>query len=155
MVAVKAGSFLDGCKVYLSGFSDPEKVQLTRVLKYSGGVRLTRLVESVTHCVGNQQVAGSVGPVPPHGLSTPSPLQLKQLTTSSPLPPTWKLAHFQTDFVCVECKSFFVRKVHLFIVVRFGYSLYKNKCSLGIFILSPLHTLESYCLPSFYNKLFL
>jgi topoisomerase (DNA) II binding protein 1 len=47
----KAGSFLDGCKVYLSGFTDPEQVQLTRVLNYSGGVRLTQLVESVTHCV--------------------------------------------------------------------------------------------------------
>eukprot|EP00092_Neocalanus_flemingeri_P010154 GFUD01010944.1.p1 GENE.GFUD01010944.1~~GFUD01010944.1.p1 ORF type:complete len:1552 (+),score=561.52 GFUD01010944.1:76-4731(+) len=47
----KAGMFLDGCKVYLSGFSEPEQVQLARVLKYSGGTRLTQLVESVTHCV--------------------------------------------------------------------------------------------------------
>jgi len=47
----KAGSFLDGCKVFLSGFTEPEQMQLARVLKYSGGVRLTQLVESVTHCV--------------------------------------------------------------------------------------------------------
>ena len=47
----KAGSFLDGCKVFLSGFSEPEQMQLARVLEYSGGVRLTKLVESVTHCV--------------------------------------------------------------------------------------------------------
>jgi len=56
----KAGSFMDGCKIYLSGFTDPEQVQLTRVLKYSGAVRLTQLVESVTHCVhsiSNNKVA--------------------------------------------------------------------------------------------------
>jgi len=47
----KAGSFLDGCKIFLSGFTEPEQVQLTRVIKYSGAVRLTQLVESVTHCV--------------------------------------------------------------------------------------------------------
>lgn len=47
----KAGSFLDGCKVYLSGFTQTAETQLARVLKYSGAVRLTQLVESVTHCV--------------------------------------------------------------------------------------------------------
>jgi len=47
----KAGSFLDGCKVFLSGFSESEEILLARVLKYSGAVRLTQLVESVTHCV--------------------------------------------------------------------------------------------------------
>ena len=47
----KAGMFLDGCKVFLSGFTEAEQQQLARVLKYSGGVRLTQLVESVTHCV--------------------------------------------------------------------------------------------------------
>ena len=47
----KAGSFLDGCKIYLSGFSEPDQVQLARVLKYGGGVRLTQLVESVSHVV--------------------------------------------------------------------------------------------------------
>jgi len=46
-----AGSFLDGCRIYLSGFSETEQLQLSRVLKYSGGVRLSQLVESVTHCV--------------------------------------------------------------------------------------------------------
>ena len=46
-----AGSFLDGCKVFLSGFTESQQLQLARVLKYSGAVRLTQLVESVTHCV--------------------------------------------------------------------------------------------------------
>jgi hypothetical protein len=47
--AKKAGSFLDGCKIYLSGFSEPDCVQLARILKYGGAARLTQLVESVTH----------------------------------------------------------------------------------------------------------
>eukprot|EP00092_Neocalanus_flemingeri_P040838 GFUD01044457.1.p1 GENE.GFUD01044457.1~~GFUD01044457.1.p1 ORF type:complete len:510 (+),score=168.37 GFUD01044457.1:65-1594(+) len=47
----KAGMFLDGCRVFLSGFTESEQMQLARVLKYSGGTRLTQLVESVTHCV--------------------------------------------------------------------------------------------------------
>ena len=47
----KAGSFLDGCKVFLSGFTKSAETQLARVLKYSGAVRLAQLVESVTHCV--------------------------------------------------------------------------------------------------------
>ena len=45
----KAANFLDGCKVFLSGFSEPESVQLTRVLKFSGAMRLAQLVESVSH----------------------------------------------------------------------------------------------------------
>ena len=60
----KAGCLLDGCKIFLSGFTDPEQVQLTRVLKYAGGVRLTQLVESVTHCVhiiNNNKVAPETG----------------------------------------------------------------------------------------------
>ena len=47
----RAGTFLDGCRIFLSGFSEPEQVQLGRVLKYAGAVRLTQMVESITHCV--------------------------------------------------------------------------------------------------------
>jgi len=47
----KAGTFLDGLRVYLSGFSESEQVQMTRVLKYAGATRLTQLVDSVTHIV--------------------------------------------------------------------------------------------------------
>jgi len=49
----KAGCFLDGCRIFLSGFTETEQHQLSRVLKYAGGVRLTQLVESVTHCVNS------------------------------------------------------------------------------------------------------
>ena len=47
----KAGTFLDGCRIFLSGFSESEQVQLGRVLKFAGAVRLTQMVESITHCV--------------------------------------------------------------------------------------------------------
>jgi len=47
----KAGTFLDGCKIYLSGFTDHDQEQLRRVLKFAGATRLTQLVESVTHVV--------------------------------------------------------------------------------------------------------
>ena len=47
----KAGTFLDGCRIFLSGFSHDEQVLLGRVLKYAGAVRLSQLVESITHCV--------------------------------------------------------------------------------------------------------
>ena len=47
----RAGTFLDGCKVYLSGFAEAELVQLARILKFGGAGRLTALVESVTHVV--------------------------------------------------------------------------------------------------------
>ena len=35
----KAGTFLDGCKVFLSGFSDHDQEQLRRVLKFAGATR--------------------------------------------------------------------------------------------------------------------
>ena len=47
----KAGSFLDGCKLYLSGFTEGEVVHLGRVIRYAGGVHLSQLVESVSHVV--------------------------------------------------------------------------------------------------------
>ena len=47
----KAGGFLEGCKIFLSGFSEPHLVQLARALKHGGGVRLTQLNESVSHVV--------------------------------------------------------------------------------------------------------
>merc|ERR1719209_190908 len=42
---------VDGCKVFLSGFTEPQCVHLARVLKFAGAARLTQLVESVTHVV--------------------------------------------------------------------------------------------------------
>ena len=47
----KAGTFLDGCKIFLSGFTNTEEVQLGRVLKFGGAVRLSQVVESISHCV--------------------------------------------------------------------------------------------------------
>ena len=37
--------------MFRSGFIETEQMQLARVLKYLGGVSLTKLVEGFTHCV--------------------------------------------------------------------------------------------------------
>ena len=67
----KAGTFLDGCKIFLSGFTNSEEVQLGRVLKFGGAVRLSQVVESISHCV--------------HSLDTPSLLpQTARLLASLP-----------------------------------------------------------------------
>ena len=67
----KAGRFLDGCKIFLSGFTNTEEVQLGRVLKFGGAVRLSQVVESISHCV--------------HSLDSPSLLpQTARLLASLP-----------------------------------------------------------------------
>ena len=47
----QAGTFLDGCKIYLAGLNREDEAHMARVLKFSGAVRLTQLVESVTHVI--------------------------------------------------------------------------------------------------------
>ena len=39
----KAGTFLDGCKIYLSGFTDHDQEQLRRVLKFAGATRFVEI----------------------------------------------------------------------------------------------------------------
>ncbi|VVC42889.1 Hypothetical protein CINCED_3A021690 [Cinara cedri] len=45
----KAGTILDGCKVYFSGFSLSEEEKLKRIVISTGGIRYTELNESITH----------------------------------------------------------------------------------------------------------
>ena len=47
----QAGTFLDGCKIYLAGLNREDEAHMARVLKFAGAVRLTQLVESVTHVI--------------------------------------------------------------------------------------------------------
>lgn len=50
--SVKAsGTFLDGCKVFLSGYTERQIGQIRRVLKFAGATWLSALAESVTHVV--------------------------------------------------------------------------------------------------------
>lgn len=50
----KAGSFLDGCGVYLLGWDPEEEEQLKKILKCSGAARFTDLSDRVSHVlVGN------------------------------------------------------------------------------------------------------
>jgi len=62
----RAGTFLDGCKVFLSGFSERQIGQLRRVLKFAGATWLSSLAESVTHVVHG--VARHVDPATSRGI---------------------------------------------------------------------------------------
>ncbi|XP_075216325.1 mutagen-sensitive 101 isoform X2 [Lycorma delicatula] len=55
--AKKAGSFLDGCKVYLSGFTTQEQDKLRRILNFGGAVIFTELTDSVSHVIIGEFVA--------------------------------------------------------------------------------------------------
>ncbi|XP_025419492.1 DNA topoisomerase 2-binding protein 1 isoform X2 [Sipha flava] len=44
-----AGTILDGCKIYFSGFSLSEEEKLKRIVISAGGIRYTELNESITH----------------------------------------------------------------------------------------------------------
>ncbi|XP_045617941.1 DNA topoisomerase 2-binding protein 1 isoform X2 [Procambarus clarkii] len=49
--AMKAGIFLDGCKIFLSGFGTTHIEKLRRVLNAGGATRFNQLNESVSHIV--------------------------------------------------------------------------------------------------------
>nr|CAD7462057.1 unnamed protein product [Timema tahoe] len=51
MEAKKAGSFLDGCKVYLSGFNPDQTEKLRRVLNGGGATRFNEISDSLTHVI--------------------------------------------------------------------------------------------------------
>lgn len=53
----KAGAFLDGCKIFLSGFKNADKEKLIKVLNPSGATRIDELNEQVTHVVAGDFVA--------------------------------------------------------------------------------------------------
>lgn len=52
----KAGHFLEGCRIFLSGFTEQQETQLQRVLQASGAARMNQITSSVTHVVIDQKV---------------------------------------------------------------------------------------------------
>ena len=90
----KAGRFLEGCKIFLSGFTNSEEVQLGRVLKLGGAVRLSQVVESISHCV--------------HSLDSPGLLpQTARLLATHQVSVQWLVQSFklgrpapEADFAC-------------------------------------------------------
>ena len=52
----KAGEFLAECGVFLSGFTDSQVSQLSRVLQMAGAANLNQLTASVTHVVMARKV---------------------------------------------------------------------------------------------------
>lgn len=52
--AKKAGTFLDGCCIYLSGFRTDEKEKLNRILNAGGATRYDVVNEKITHIIVGQ-----------------------------------------------------------------------------------------------------
>lgn len=50
----KAGTFLDGCSIYLSGFRGEEKDKLNRILNGGGATRYDEVNENLTHIIVGQ-----------------------------------------------------------------------------------------------------
>ncbi|XP_058061785.1 DNA topoisomerase 2-binding protein 1-A [Anopheles bellator] len=59
--AKKAGPVLDGCSVYLSGFSGDEKEKLNKILNAVGAVRYDEHSPSVSHVIVGEQLASEMG----------------------------------------------------------------------------------------------
>ncbi|XP_046384565.1 DNA topoisomerase 2-binding protein 1 [Ischnura elegans] len=49
--AKKAGSFLDGCKIYLSGFNPSQVEKLRKIINGGGATRFHQITESVSHVI--------------------------------------------------------------------------------------------------------
>uniref|UniRef100_A0A1A9WPL4 BRCT domain-containing protein n=1 Tax=Glossina brevipalpis TaxID=37001 RepID=A0A1A9WPL4_9MUSC len=52
--AKKAGNFLDGCCIYLSGFRSDEREKLNRILNAGGATRYDAVTEELTHIIVGQ-----------------------------------------------------------------------------------------------------
>ncbi|PSN50070.1 hypothetical protein C0J52_04215 [Blattella germanica] len=55
--AKKAGAFLDGCNVYLSGFNPEQTEKLRRILNGGGATRFNEISDSVSHILVGEGVA--------------------------------------------------------------------------------------------------
>ncbi|KDR12289.1 DNA topoisomerase 2-binding protein 1-B isoform X2 [Zootermopsis nevadensis] len=61
--AKKAGPFLDGCNVYLSGFNLEQSEKLRRVLNGGGATRFNEISDSVTHIIIGDIVPADLEPL--------------------------------------------------------------------------------------------
>ncbi|XP_063704321.1 DNA topoisomerase 2-binding protein 1 [Culicoides brevitarsis] len=50
-IAKRSTGFLDGCKVYLSGFDNDSKDKLVKFLNYGGAIRYNELSDQITHVI--------------------------------------------------------------------------------------------------------
>lgn len=46
-----AGTFLDGCNIYLIGFTAEEKDKVSKILDFSGATRYDDINDRLTHCI--------------------------------------------------------------------------------------------------------
>nr|XP_029713990.1 DNA topoisomerase 2-binding protein 1-like [Aedes albopictus]XP_029713991.1 DNA topoisomerase 2-binding protein 1-like [Aedes albopictus] len=54
--AKKAGPFLDGCKIYLSGFASDDKEKLNKILNSGGATRFDELSDRISHIIVGEHV---------------------------------------------------------------------------------------------------
>ena len=52
----KSGTFLDGCKIHVVGFSREDEAHVYKVLKYAGALKMCQMMESVSHVVFNDKL---------------------------------------------------------------------------------------------------
>ncbi|KAJ8681698.1 hypothetical protein QAD02_017490 [Eretmocerus hayati] len=57
--AKKAGPFLDGCNVYLTGFSSNHRDKLNRILTYGSATRMDEISDALTHVIVGDQTKAS------------------------------------------------------------------------------------------------
>lgn len=55
-----AGQFLDGCKIFLSGFSADDSEKLKKVLNFGGAMRFNELTETVSHVIVGKKNANDL-----------------------------------------------------------------------------------------------
>ncbi|EDS34036.1 DNA topoisomerase 2-binding protein 1 [Culex quinquefasciatus] len=69
-LAKKAGLFLDGCNIYLSGFTGEEKDKLNKILNSGGATRYDELSDGISHVIVGSQVAADFREIREQNLSS-------------------------------------------------------------------------------------
>ena len=55
--------YLEGCKIYLDGFPQPEQDQLKKIINNGGGTRLDTLTNRVTHVIAKSRTLKEVNSI--------------------------------------------------------------------------------------------
>ncbi|XP_053692847.1 DNA topoisomerase 2-binding protein 1-A [Sabethes cyaneus] len=98
--AKKSGPFLDGCNIYLSGFTTEEKDKLNKILNSGGAIRFDEISDRVSHVIVGEQVSADFREIREQQIS-PHILTLewiqKSLTLRMPAPEDDELLMFKPN----------------------------------------------------------
>lgn len=78
----ECGQFLDGCSIYLAGFSDAQLERLRRVINQCGGMRFNMYSDGVTHVVVGPEKVDSLEEMIAEGGGSPHVVTVHWLTDS-------------------------------------------------------------------------